>query len=143
MIILPLPCPFRTPEPAHVGRGQGSPMTCTDDIIGRDNAMPWLMAALITAVAVYSKTLGSYAGALLGGRTSRDAMRAAALLNTRGLTELVVLQAGREAGILTSKLYLNLVTMALLSTALAGPFYSFVTRRSLCRQPHRCDSTRR
>ncbi len=107
------------------------------------HAMPWVIVALITAVAVCSKTLGSYAGAPLGGRTSRDAMRAAALLITRGLTELVVLQAGREAGILTSKLYLNLVAMALLSAALAGPFYTLVTRRFPCRQPHRCDSTRR
>lgn len=105
------------------------------------HAMPWLMVALVTVVAVGSKTLGSYAGALLGGRTPRDAMRAAALLNTRGLTELVVLQAGHEAGILTSELYLVLVAMALLSTALAGPFYAFVTRRFPCRQPHRCDAT--
>jgi Kef-type K+ transport system membrane component KefB len=62
-------------------------------------------------------------------------MRAAALLNTRGLTELVVLQAGREAGILRSKLYLILVAIALLSTALAGPFSSFVTRRSPADNP--------
>jgi Kef-type K+ transport system membrane component KefB len=42
-------------------------------------------------------------------------------MNTRGLTELVVLQAGLTSGVLTPRLYLALVVMALVTTVLSGP----------------------
>jgi K+:H+ antiporter len=43
------------------------------------------------------------------------------LLNTRGLTELVVLNVGRELGILGPGLFAMLVLVALVSTAMAAP----------------------
>jgi hypothetical protein len=41
-------------------------------------------------------------------------------MNTRGLTELIVLQAGYSAGILTAPLFLALVVMAVTTTVLPG-----------------------
>jgi Kef-type K+ transport system membrane component KefB len=77
--------------------------------------------ALILAAAV----LGKAAGPLLIGRrlgfTSREAMALAALLNTRGLVELVVLTIGLESGILPRPLFTMLTLMALTTTAMTSP----------------------
>ncbi len=84
---------------------------------------PWLLAetAIILAVAV----LGKAAGPLLVGRrlgfSSREAMALGALLNTRGLVELVVLNIGLESGILPPPLFAMLMLMALITTAMTSP----------------------
>lgn len=53
----------------------------------------------------------------------------ASLMNTRGLTELVVLTAGLQAGILDQGLYTLLVLTALVTTAMTGPLLWIIGRR--------------
>ncbi|MEV4582877.1 cation:proton antiporter [Nonomuraea jabiensis] len=77
--------------------------------------------ALILATAVTAKFAGTYAGARIGGLHSREAVTLGALLNTRGLTELVVLGVGLELGVLNERLYALMVVMAVVTTALTGP----------------------
>ncbi|NUT50763.1 MAG: cation/H(+) antiporter, partial [Saccharothrix sp.] len=50
------------------------------------------------------------------------------LVNTRGLTEIVVLQAGYSAGLLSVRLFLALVVMALVTTGMTGPLLSLIER---------------
>lgn len=90
-------------------------------LAGAGIGVPWPAIILCTVMAVVSKLLGSYLGARAGSLPHQDALRIAALMNTRGLTELVVLQAGLAAGILTARLYLALMVMALATTILSGP----------------------
>ena len=77
--------------------------------------------ALILTVAV----LGKAAAPLLIGRrlgfSSREAIALAALLNTRGLVELVVLNIGLDSGILPRPLFTMLTLMALTTTAMTSP----------------------
>jgi Kef-type K+ transport system membrane component KefB len=84
---------------------------------------PWLAAE--TAIILAAAVLGKAAGPLLIGRrlgfTSREAMALAALLNTRGLVELVVLNIGLESGILPPPLFTMLTLMALMTTAMTSP----------------------
>ncbi|RPK85472.1 Glutathione-regulated potassium-efflux system protein KefC [Streptomyces sp. ADI97-07] len=77
--------------------------------------------AAIMAVAIGGKFLGAYAGARMGGLDGRQSAALGALLNTRGLTELVVLGVGLEIGVLDNKLYSLMVVMAVTTTALTGP----------------------
>lgn len=79
---------------------------------------------LVVALGCLGKGLGGYAGARLAGRPRPDSYRIAVLMNTRGLTELIVLQAGFSAGILTAPMELSLIVMALATTALTGPLLS-------------------
>lgn len=79
----------------------------------------WLLA--IVLVAMTGKLLGGYAGARLGGFDPRPAAALGVMLNTRGLTELVVLGVGLELGLLDGTLYSLMVVMAVTTTALAGP----------------------
>ena len=55
------------------------------------------------------------------GMAWRDAAALGALMNTRGLVELVILNLGLETRILPQSLYSMLVLMALVTTAMAGP----------------------
>ncbi|WP_051819966.1 cation:proton antiporter [Streptomyces sp. NRRL S-920] len=77
--------------------------------------------AAILVVAMAGKLLGTYVGARLGGFGRRPAAALGALLNTRGLTELVVLGIGLELGLLDGTLYSLMVVMAVATTALTGP----------------------
>ncbi|MEU8927037.1 cation:proton antiporter [Kitasatospora sp. NPDC048545] len=90
----------------------------------------WSAVALSLLLAVLGKVGGGYAGARLGGESHWDGLRLGVLLNTRGLTELVILQAGFSAGILTADLFLALVLMTLVTTAMTGPVYALVEARA-------------
>lgn len=89
----------------------------------------WVLVLAIFVLACAGKGIGGYAGSRLGGRPPADARRVAVLVNTRGLTELIVLQAGFSAGILTAPLVLAFVVMALATTALTGPLLGFLDHR--------------
>ncbi|GIJ81419.1 hypothetical protein Xph01_58510 [Micromonospora phaseoli] len=77
--------------------------------------------ALILTVAVGGKFVGAFTAARLGGVPARPASALAVLMNTRGLTELIILAVGLELGMLDSQLYSSMVVMALVTTAMAGP----------------------
>jgi Kef-type K+ transport system membrane component KefB len=93
---------------------------------------PWSLLVLAVALGVAGKLSGGYFGARFGGQDRHTAARVGILLNTRGLTELIVLQVGYSAGIVTPAMFLALVVMALVTTALTGPLLSLLDR---ARQP--------
>lgn len=90
----------------------------------------WVLCVLVLVLGAGGKLLGGYLGGRLAGYRSADSWRIAALLNTRGLTELVFLQAGYDAGIVSDPLYLALVVMALVSTVATGPALWLIDRRA-------------
>jgi len=99
------------------------------------SALPWVAMLLATALAIVGKVGGGYLGARLAGQTSRDALTVGVLMNTRGLTEIVVLQAGYSVGLLSAGLFLALVVMALVTTGLTGPLLSWIDRRAIRSEP--------
>lgn len=76
---------------------------------------------VIIAVAVLSKLGSVYLVGRLTGMQARPAVAVAALLNTRGLTELVILSVGLTTGLIGARLYSLLVVMALVTTASTAP----------------------
>ena len=77
--------------------------------------------AAILAVAIGGKMLGSYAAARTQRLPNRQSWALATLLNTRGLTEIVILTVGLQKGVLDDELYSLMVVMALVTTAMTGP----------------------
>jgi Kef-type K+ transport system membrane component KefB len=77
--------------------------------------------ALILLVAVGGKLGGGYLGARVAGLGHRTALGLGVLMNTRGLTELVILTVGLQLGLLDGRLYTLLVVMAVVTTAMTGP----------------------
>ncbi|MFE4657321.1 cation:proton antiporter [Streptomyces hydrogenans] len=96
-----------------------------------------VLIALTVLLGIAGKGIGGYAGARLGRYGHFDSLRAGALMNTRGLTELIVLQLGYSAGVLTGTLYLALLVMALVTTALTGPALLAIDRAEHRRLPDR------
>jgi Kef-type K+ transport system membrane component KefB len=90
------------------------------------SAAPWELFVLAIVLGVAGKTVGGYLGARAGGQSTHVSRQVAVLMNTRGLTELIVLQAGLTAGILTPPLVLVLVVMALVTTAMTGPLLRYL-----------------
>ena len=90
------------------------------------SAADWLLCLAIVAVA----TAGKFGGTTLAGRAAgmswRFAARLGALMNTRGLMELIVLTVGLEAGIINPRLFTMMVIMAIVTTAMTGPLLSLI-----------------
>ncbi|MBC3840108.1 cation/H(+) antiporter [Streptacidiphilus sp. 4-A2] len=78
-----------------------------------------LLIALATAVV--GKLTGTAIPARLNGMSWRDAGLFGTLMNTRGLTELVVLTIGSQLGLIPPNLFTVMVLVALATTAMAGP----------------------
>lgn len=78
--------------------------------------------ALILLTACAGKFIGATVAANLQGiRPLRKAGAIGVLMNTRGLTELIILSVGREAGVLDEKLFTMLVLMAIITTVITEP----------------------
>ncbi|AZM91692.1 MULTISPECIES: cation:proton antiporter [unclassified Streptomyces] len=90
--------------------------------------MMLLWAGAVMVVAFLGKWGGSTAAARATGQSWRDAMSIGALMNCRGLTELVVLNLGLELGVIGPELFTMLVLMALLTTAITSPALSWIRR---------------
>jgi Kef-type K+ transport system membrane component KefB len=98
-------------------------------LLGLDLGL-WLWCLLILAVSVVGKLVGSALAARAVGVGKWHALQIGALMNCRGLTELVVLNVGLDLGVLNPTLFTMLVIMALVSTAMTAPLLSWVGRRA-------------
>jgi K+:H+ antiporter len=97
--------------------------------IGALGGGAFALLALICAIAVIGKLGPAYAGSRLGGLGPRDSAVVAALINTRGLTELIALNVGLSYDIIHQKLFTILVLMALITTVMTAPLLSLIKVR--------------
>ena len=88
----------------------------------------WVVFGMIMLVAVMGKLGGSTLTAKLMGQSWTDALAIGALMNTRGLMELIVLNLGYDLGILSPEIFAMMVLMALATTFMTGPLLDAVKR---------------
>lgn len=81
----------------------------------------WSICLLITVIATLGKLGGSAAAAHFAGMTWVESLQLGALMNTRGLMELIALNIGYDLGILSPRIFTMLVIMAILTTMMTGP----------------------
>jgi len=86
-----------------------------------NDAYLWKITGVIILVAVTGKFVGSALAARFVGQNWRDSLTIGALMNTRGLMELVVLNIGYELGVLSPQIFTMMVIMALVTTFMTGP----------------------
>lgn len=86
----------------------------------------WKVTGFIILVAVIGKFLGSALAAKFVGQSWRDSLTIGALMNTRGLMELIVLNIGFELGVLTAEVFTMMVIMALVTTFMTGPTLNLI-----------------
>ncbi len=90
------------------------------------DAWSWLVCGAIVLTAVAGKLGGSAVAARLSGLGWRESLSLGALMNTRGLVELVVLNVGYDLGILSPRAFAMMVLMALVTTVMTGPLLSLL-----------------
>jgi Kef-type K+ transport system membrane component KefB len=90
----------------------------------------WLICLVIIVFATVGKLGGSSLAARLTGLGWRESLQLGALMNTRGLMELIALNLGYELHILSQRAFSMLVLMALVTTVMTGPLLTlFGSRR--------------
>jgi Kef-type K+ transport system membrane component KefB len=92
----------------------------------------WLVVLGIVAVAVTGKIAGSMVPARLTGMGWIESFELGALMNTRGLVELIALNIGYDLGILPPRIFSMLVLMALITTFMTGPLLDIAERARFC-----------
>lgn len=81
----------------------------------------WIIAGFIISTAVVGKFAGSALTAKFLGINWKDSLTIGALMNTRGLMELIVLNIGYDLGVLSPQIFAMMVIMALFTTFMTGP----------------------
>lgn len=90
----------------------------------------WLTCGLIILVAIAGKLGGSTMAAKVVGQNWKDSLSIGALMNTRGLMELVVLNIGYDLGILSAEIFAMMVLMALFTTFMTNPVLNIINKLS-------------
>ncbi|WP_398344931.1 MULTISPECIES: cation:proton antiporter [Nostocales] len=91
----------------------------------------WLLCGLVLFVAIAGKYTGTYVAARFSGIEKREASALAWLMNTRGLTELIVLNIGLSLGVITPLLFTMLVIVALVTTFMTSPLLEWTYPKRL------------
>ncbi len=87
------------------------------------------VALVIVAVSVLTKGGACYAAARLSGQDHPTAMGIGALMNARGLMELIIINIGLAHGVIGPALFAMLVLMAIVSTLMAGPLFELSRKK--------------
>lgn len=88
-----------------------------------------LIAAAILAASIFAKFVACWAAALAAGQGNARALALGALMNARGLTELIIINIGLQAGVIGPALFSMLVLMAIVTTLMASPVFEVVYGR--------------
>ena len=93
----------------------------------------WLLCSAILGVAIIGKYFGTYYAARSCKIEKREASALGWLMNTRGLTELIVLNIGLDLGVISPLLFTMLVIMALVTTFMTSPLLEWTYPKQLIR----------
>jgi len=94
------------------------------------NSATLLLIALgILVASILAKGGACYLAARIAGEDNRTALGIGALMNSRGLMELIIINIGLQKGIIGPTLFSMLVLMAIVTTMMAGPLFELVYGR--------------
>ena len=93
-----------------------------------DSLSLWLVTLAIFAIACVGKFVACWLAARMNGATNPEALGIGTLMNARGMMELILLNIGRERGLITPTLFTILVLMTLATTLMATPLFGLVYR---------------
>ncbi|HEY1358861.1 MAG TPA: cation:proton antiporter [Thermoleophilaceae bacterium] len=91
-----------------------------------DRPILWWVTLALIGIAIVGKFMGAAMAARITGFDTRASAAIGTLMNTRGLTELIVLNLALELGVISDALFAALVLMALATTFMAGPLLKLI-----------------
>jgi Kef-type K+ transport system membrane component KefB len=89
----------------------------------------WLIAAAVLVASVGGKAIACAIAARVSGQTWRESWIIGTLMNSRGLMELIIINIGLQAHLITPTLYTMLVVMAIVTTVMASPIFAVLYNR--------------
>jgi Kef-type K+ transport system membrane component KefB len=95
-----------------------------------DSRLLLFVALAVLAASIFSKFVACWAAARLSGQDNSTSLGIGALMNARGLTELIIINIGLSAGIIGPALFSMLVLMAIVTTLMASPLFELVYGRA-------------
>jgi Kef-type K+ transport system membrane component KefB len=90
----------------------------------------WGICGLVLIVAVGGKGIACWLAARATGIPNREALGIGALMNSRGLMELIIINIGLQRGIISAELFATLVVMAIVTTLMASPIFDMLIREA-------------
>ena len=88
-----------------------------------------LVAVVVLLASTLGKGVACWAAARLNGEDQRTSLAIGALMNSRGLMELIIINIGLQKGVIGPKLFAILVIMAIVTTLMASPIFEWVYGR--------------
>ncbi|MEY2879147.1 MAG: hypothetical protein RLZZ15_1527 [Verrucomicrobiota bacterium] len=95
-----------------------------------DSGYLWGMAGLVMIAAVGGKGVACWLAARAAGISNRESLGIGALMNARGLMELIIINIGLQRGVITPALFATLVIMAVITTLMASPLFELLVGKS-------------
>jgi Kef-type K+ transport system membrane component KefB len=100
--------------------------------IGLINSWPlWTACFFVLTAAIVGKGVACWLAARATGISNREAIGIGALMNARGLMELIIINKGLERGVITEQLFACLVIMAIITTLMASPLFEWLVGKNL------------
>jgi Kef-type K+ transport system membrane component KefB len=87
-----------------------------------------IIGSIVILTAVAGKLVGTSLAARLARYSLKDSLSIGALMNTRGLMELIVLNIGYDLGVFSLSMFTIMVLMALISTMMTFPLLDLIAR---------------
>jgi Kef-type K+ transport system membrane component KefB len=89
----------------------------------------WALTLGVVVIATLGKGVACYVAARATGQNHHDAASVGALMNARGLMELIILNIGLQRGLIEPTLFTIMVLMAIFTTLTATPIFDYIQRR--------------
>lgn len=99
------------------------------DVLGSWDVLS--IALVILAASIFAKGIACWAAARIGGADNRTAMAVGALMNSRGLMELIIINIALSYGVIQQGLFSIMVLMAIVTTLMATPLFQLVYGRHM------------
>jgi Kef-type K+ transport system membrane component KefB len=94
-----------------------------------DSPELWVFAIVVLLAAILGKGVACTLASKASGETWRDSIAIGTLMNARALMELIILNIGLQHGVITQRLYTVLVLMAVVTTLMASPIFSWIMNK--------------
>ncbi len=91
-----------------------------------NSAFLWWMCVAVLVAAIIGKGVACWLAARWTGISNREALGIGALMNARGLMELIIINIGLQRGIISEELFATLVIMAVITTLMASPIFEML-----------------
>ncbi len=93
-----------------------------------NSAYLWGICGMVLVAAIGGKGIACWLAARSSGITNREALGIGALMNARGLMELIIINVGLQRGIISVELFATLVVMAVVTTLMASPIFDYLVQ---------------